>query len=289
MSTIATPTPTPSTAPSTADNTLVALARADARRFARHPLFLAGVGLWVVILGVKVAGKQVVTVGVEDPGTFVAFLVGVFGFVVAHRLTTSLRRSGDLADTTPTSSQSRTLALCLACLVPMTASLLIVSAFIVFGAVWPPTMPHGGSVAWFGYEPDLTILAILLADAVLASLGGPLLGVAVARWAPFRGSALLGMVLLLFVVMSASSLPAPWFAIAPWAIFWNEHLEGGVYQSSWVPTAVSPIWYCGYVACLCGLAVVAALARDHAHRRQLVVAAGVLGTAATGCLVLAAA
>jgi hypothetical protein len=273
----------------TPGHTLAALARADARRFARHPLFLLGVGAWVVILAFKVANQQVVTVGVEDPSTFIAFLVGVFGFVVAHRLTTALRRSGDLADTAPVSPQRRTAALCLACLVPMTAGLLIVTAFIVFGSVWPPTMPNGGEVAWFGYYPDSTILGILLADVVLACLGGPLLGVAVARWAPFRGSALLGMVLLMFTVMSASSLPAPWFAIAPWAIFWDEHLVDGVYQSSWVRTGVSPVWYCGYVACLCGLAVVAALGRDHAHRRPLLGAAGVLAAVGVGFLLLAVA
>lgn len=279
--------PTPSTAATTPGRTLAALARADARRFARHPLFLLGVGAWVVILAVQVANQEVVTIGVEDPGTFVAFLVGVFGFVVAHRLTTSLRRSGDLADTAPVSSQRRTIALCLACLVPMTAGLVIVIAFIVFGAVWPPTMPDGGHVAWFGYESNTTILAVLLADAVLACLGGPLLGVAVARWAPFRGSALLGVVVLMFTVMSASSLPAPWYAIAPWAIFWDAHLTDGEYQSSWVLDAVSPVWYCGYVACLCGLAVVAALGRDDAHRRPLLLAGGVLATLGVCFLLLA--
>ncbi len=283
-------TPLTASAPATTPgHTLAALARADARRFARHPLFLLGVGAWVVILAVKVANQQVVTVGVEDPSTFIAFLVGVFGFVVAHRLTTALRRSGDLADTAPVSPQRRTAALCLACLVPMTAGLLIVTAFIVFGSLWPPTMPNGGEVAWFGYYPDSTILGILLADVVLACLGGPLLGVAVARWAPFRGSALLGTVLLMFTVMSASSLPAPWYAIAPWAIFWDEHLVDGVYQSSWVRTGVSPVWYCGYVACLCGLAVVAALGRDHAHRRPLLGAAGVLAAVGVGFLLLAVA
>lgn len=283
----ATTAPTPSTATTTPGQTLAALARADARRFARHPLFLLGVGAWVVILTVSIAQQQVVAVGVEVPCTFIAFFVGVFGFVVAHRLTTSLRRSGDLADTAPVSSQRRTLALCLACLVPMTAGLLIVIAFIVFGAVWPPTMPNGGHVAWFGYESNTTILAILLADAVLACLGGPLLGVAVARWAPFRGSALLGVVVLVFTVMAASSLPAPWYAIAPWAIFSDEHLIDGVYQSSWVRSGVSPVWYCGYVACLCGLAVVAALGRDDAHRRPLLLAGGVLGTLGVGFLLLA--
>ena len=285
MSTTTAPT---SSAPSTTPRqTLAALAGADARRFARHPLFLLGVGAWVVILGIGVANQAVVTLGVEDPGTFIAFLVGVFGFVVAHRLTTSLRRSGDLADTAPVSAQRRTLALCLACLVPMTASLLIVAAFVIFGSVWPPTMPNGGQVAWFGYEPDVTILAILLADSVLACLGGPLLGVAVARWAPFRGSALLGVVLLMFTVMSASSLPSPWYAIAPWAIFWDARLTAGEYQASWVLTAVSPVWYSGYVACLCGLAVVAALGRDRAHRRALLLACGGLAAVGTAFLLLA--
>jgi hypothetical protein len=56
-----------------------------------------------------------------------------------------------------------------------------------------------------------------------------------------------------------------------------------------VPTSVSPVWYCGYLACLCGLAVVAALVRDRAHRRQLLVTAGLLATVGVGCLVLAAA
>ena len=42
----------------TPGRTLAALARADARRFARHPLFLLGVGAWVVIVRVLVATKR---------------------------------------------------------------------------------------------------------------------------------------------------------------------------------------------------------------------------------------
>jgi hypothetical protein len=276
----------PSAPAASSGQTLAALAWADARRFARHPLFLVGFGAWVVILAVKAWNHAVVTVGLEDPTTFVAFLVGVFGFVVAHRLTTALRRTGDLADTAPVSSQRRTLALCLACLVPMAAGVAITLAFVVFGSLWPPSLP-GGHVAWFGYEPDLTVWAILIGDVVLACLGGPLLGVAVARWAPFRGSALLGMVLLLFTVMSAASLPSPWYAVAPWTIFIDEHLSNGKYQVSWVRDGVNPVWWCGYAACLCGLAVVAALLRDRAHRRPLLVTGGVLTVVAVGCLLLA--
>ena len=116
---------------------LMTLARAEALRFARHPLFLVSAAVMLFATAFGVANQKVVDVGVE--GTVLpAFFVGVFGFVVAHRLTTSLRRSGDLADTAPVSAQRRTLALCLACLVPMTLGILVVLSSVLFGAIWPP-------------------------------------------------------------------------------------------------------------------------------------------------------
>ena len=51
-------------------------------------------------------------------------------------------------------------------------------------------------MAWFGDYPTVDVIAVLLAMGPVATLGGPLLGVAVARWAPFRGSALVGVVVL---------------------------------------------------------------------------------------------
>lgn len=263
---------------------LAALAMADARRFARHPLFLFSAGLVLVITGIGITNHEVANVGVE--GTVLpAFMFGVVGFVVAHRLTTALRRSGDLADTAPVSSQRRTLALCLACLAPTAGGMAVVILVVVFGAIWPPSLP-GGHVAWFGYESNLTIWSILFGDVVLAALGGPLLGVALARWAPFRGSALLGMCLLVIGVVSVSTLPAPWYAASPWVVFNDETLRNGEYQTSFVRAAVSPVWWSGYAACLCGLAVVAALLRDPAHRRGLVAMGGLLVTLAAGFLLL---
>ena len=65
--------------------------------------------------------------------------------------------------------------------------------------VWPPVgIPASAHVASFRDEPDLALVTAVLAMAPVATLGGPLAGVAVARWAPFRGSALLGVVMLLF-------------------------------------------------------------------------------------------
>jgi len=279
--------PRPAGAEVTPTQSVGALALADARRFARHPLFLTSLAVVLVAQGVGIARQHVVDVGVEAT-VLPAFFIGVFGFVVAHRLTTSLRRTGDLADTAPVGAQRRTMALCLACLVPMALGILVILSMGIFGAVWPPTMPDR-QVAWFGYESNLDVWGVLVGDVVLACLGGPLLGVAVARWAPFRGSALLGMVLLVTGPVMAQAVPAPWYAVSPWVIFNDERVVGGKYQASWIRDAVSPAWWCGYAACLCALAVVAALMREKAHRRQLAIAGGVIAAAAVGFLLLATA
>jgi hypothetical protein len=267
--------------------TLLALARADARRFARHPLFLFGVVVVLLMLGFGIATRSVATVSAVEGLVFPVFLLGVFGFVVAHRLTTSLRRSGDLADTSPTGQQRRTIALCLACLVPMAAGVATIAALIIFGAVWPPeSIPPGQRVAWFGHEPTVDMLAALVATLPLAALGGPLLGVAVARWAPFRGSALFGVVILVVGAAFGDALPTPWFTISPWFNFMGGEYSGGQYHTTWLRGGVEPLWTCGYYAALCGLAVVAALLRDNANRRPLLLAGGLLTAVAAACLVI---
>ena len=223
----------------TSGESLKVLAIADARRFARHPVFLASCAIILTFIAVGLAKQQMVDVGVE--GTVIpAFFIGVFGFVPAHRLTTSLRRSGDLADTAPVGIQRRTASMCLACLVPMSLGVLCRLVMVVLGAVWPPHMPDDGRVAWFGYETDVTIWAVLVSSVILATLGGPLLGVAVARWAPFRGSALLGVVGLLIGTMVLLGLPSPWYGVAPWVLFNDEEYSNGAYESTWVVDAISP-------------------------------------------------
>jgi hypothetical protein len=264
---------------------LLALALADARRYARHPLYLLGTGVLLVSAVVGTVQKNPADVGVEGPTLSLAFVLGVFGFVVAHRLTTALRRTGDLADTAPVTSQRRTAALCLACLVPTGTAALLTLQLVVTASIWPPALP-GGHVAWFGYEPDSVVWGVLIGDMVLASLGGPLLGVAVARWAPFHGSALLGMVALTSVAVFAQVVPSPWYAFSPWVIFSDAHVVGGQYQTSWIVDDVAPLWWCGYAASLCGLAVVAALLRDPGHRGRLLSIGAGLAVVGVGCLLV---
>ena len=125
---------------------------------------------------------------------FIAFLIGVFGFVVAHRLTTSLLRSRELRPRRPSAGNSEPLALLSGVPGPCVRCVLVAGFMLVTAAVWPPVgEPPSASVAWFGDYPAVDVLAALVAMGPVAAAGGPLLGVAVARWAPFRGSALAGV------------------------------------------------------------------------------------------------
>jgi hypothetical protein len=269
--------------------TLMTLARADARRYARHPLFVIPC---VVLLVSAVADQLQDNDGTNPmiPTMTTALLIGVFGFVVAHRLTTALLRTRELAGTVPIDQQTRTLSLCLACLVPFAVGIAGAVYMLVTNAISPPDgIPPSAPVTWFGDYPAVDVLATLFLLGPLATLGGPLLGVAVARWAPFRGSALLGVV----VLVVATAIPASdehgsaARLASAWPVLMDEHVVNGRNLSSTFVPEIEPIWALGWVLCLCGLAVVAALLRDPGHRRQLLIAGGALTVAAAACYLLA--
>jgi hypothetical protein len=126
----------------------------------------------------------------------------------------------------------------------------------------------------------------------LATLGGPLLGVAVARWAPFRGSALLGVVVLVvWTAFPASDARGGRGRLAAaWPVLIDEKV--GAHEkiiSTIVVPSIEPVWALGWVLCLCGLAAVAALLRDPEHRRPLLATGAGLALGAAACFALAVA
>ncbi len=289
MSTATSPHPeTPTTGDWTA---LPALARVEAKRFARHPLFLLGIAIMLIPM-VGVVWQRELDANPMTGTLFIALLIGVFGFIVAHRLTTSLLRTRDLAGTTPVDRQQRTLALCVACLVPAAAGVVVMIFMLVTAAIWTPVGdPVSAHVAWFRDDPAIDVLATLIAMGPVAALGGPLLGVAVARWAPFRGSALIAVVTLVFLTALPSEAPSPWRLLSAWPVLVDEHVNDGsgpIVRSNFVPD-VEPIWALLYLLCLCGLAVVAGLLRDPGHRRPLLRAFAGLSIGAIGFFLLAVA
>jgi hypothetical protein len=290
MSAVTTTLPPTSAAPPVPRATLLALAKADARRYARHPLFLLPCVVLLVAMGSNIVQQKGGGTNPMVDTLTIAFLLGVFGFVVAHRLTTSLRRTRELAGTVPVDQQARTLALCLACLVPAAAAIVVTGFILVVNAVWPPDgIPSSAPVTWFGDYPAVDVLATLLVMGPVAALGGPLLGVAVARWAPFRGSALLGVV----VLVVATAIPASddrggsERLASAWPVLMDEHVvHEKVLSTTFVPD-IEPVWVLAWVLSLCGLAVVAALLRDSAHRRALLLAGAALALSAATSFALA--
>ncbi|GAA1973226.1 hypothetical protein GCM10009798_38060 [Nocardioides panacihumi] len=281
--------PTPP-APDVSRATLLALAKADARRYARHPLFVLPCVLLIVLMIVDYVQNKGGGTNPMVATMTIAFLLGVFGFVIAHRLTTSLRRTRELVGTVPVDHQARTLSLCLACLVSGMAGAACAVHMLIVNALWPPQgIPPSAPVTWFGDYPAVDVLATLILMGPLAALGGPLLGVAVARWAPFRGSALLGVV----VLVVATAIPASddrggaERLASAWPVLMDEHVENGKVLSTTFVASIEPVWALGWVLCLCGLAVVAALLRDPAHRRVLVIAGAALTLGAAVSFALA--
>lgn len=275
-------------------SSLGVLARVEARRFARHPAFLVGCALGLLV---------VFWIGSEDNGparldfqAVPAFFVGIVGFVVAVRLTRSTGRSREVIDGAPVPVTVRTAALCLACLVPFTAGLVLIGLHLAFAASSPtPDWLYGS------YGPVDTAMFKAVLPAI-ACLGGPLLGVAVGRWLRFPGAALLGVVALLLgsallgyspqSMDGSSLLSRVLHVLSPWTPFGSENGDGVIPTTEVISYTDAPTIYALYLLALCGLAVTAALWRDAegASRRVIgrtfvglaVLAVALVGAAAVG-------
>ncbi len=255
MSTVTASTHAPSHAD---DRSLRTLGWIEARRFARHPLFLLGAAL-LVWLSVIAAGDA--SVDTMSAGFFPAFLVGVFGCVVGYRLTRSTESSAEAMDCAPVPITRRTAALCLACLVPATLVALWSIALVI--SLQVSTVDGWVYAGFAGVER----FVVLLGTTIVACLGGPLLGVAAGRWLRFPGAGVLvaaGLVaitMLTFVGRSTAHPDALWSTavrlLAPYQFFTE---TSGLDVQTWVmryPGA--PLGYLVYQLALCGLAAVAAM------------------------------
>ena len=166
------------------------------------------------------------------------------------------------------SEPRRTLALCLACLVPGGLALLGACFVFVFWMTDPPVHTENWG------EFSNAELAAVLACGVLAALGGSLLGVVTARWWRWPTAAAVTAVLLILwtilglindtnALLTLNHLAAPYTLVSSNGDDWSWHLGG-----SW-------LWRVAYLTGLCGLAVIAACA--HGSDRRPAPQAGALG------------
>jgi len=262
----------------------------ELRRFARHPVFLAGVSLCTLIL--FFAMREAIAHPSNDRmgAAVVALFIGVFSMLAAYFLTRSMRGADEILQATPATRPRRTAALCATCGV----SALFAAAFGVFSVVslqiWP--MP-----AWlWGTFSEVDLVVVMAQDTVISAIGGTLLGVAAGRWWRFRGAGLVLVVALVFWVELSSGATAVAEAGGVWPKLLRLFSPLSFFQTALIdPVAVdtfpgSPAWYLGWLMALCALAAVAALLHraEGVVRARLMRLGPVLLAAAATFLVLAA-
>lgn len=263
------------------------VARYEALRLVRHPIFLVGALLFLYgtattpFIDYANATYDAPPHGDKsnlDYPLQAAFLLGLGGLIAMNRITSSSGRSGEVLRAAPMSEPRRTLALCIACLVPTTLALLGAAYVFVAWMVDPPVHTENWG------EFNNTELAAIMACGVLAALGGSLLGVLTARWWLWPTAAAVTAVLLIlwtFIglvndthpLLALNHMAAPFTLVSANGDDWSWHLGG-----SWP-------WRVPYLAGLCALAAITACAHGsdgELRRRQarLAIALAVLALAA---------
>ena len=265
-----------STAVLPASRSVSALAALEARRLAKHPAFLIGAVATVGLLAVSDRTMDYYNVAIIP-----AFFVGLFGMVATFRLTRSMEKLEEAVGTTPAGVQDRVRALCLATAIPGALGVLSFVTVLVHNT----SAPDWAIGSWSSTDRAV----IFLGEIVVACVGGPLLGIAAARWLRLPGAIAALVVGTLFVVLLgegfADSKPqAAWATtvrmLSPWTQFTSVNSE----QSKLACWPGSPWFHLGWTVALCALAVLGALLkgaegdqRQRLFRTGLVV--GVVGLA----------
>jgi hypothetical protein len=240
---------------------LAALAGREVRRYLRNPVFLAGVVFTALAVKSWHPGR------VQEIGTISAYpaiFLGGSGLIAAFWLTQSTRRSAEALDVTPTTPQARTAAICAVAIVPFALGWL---SFGIFVRIQPLD-----GVWRYGAFSSSDRMAVLVSQIVVPTLGGPLLGIALARWVRFPGTAIVaflflyGWVSLISILAWAHSNSLPFVMLRFFAPFTFFTLTDGPHNvDTW---RGSPWFFVGWQLGLCAVAVTVALLRGADGRRQ---------------------
>ena len=258
-----------------------AMAFIEARRMTRHPVFLLGVVLGFVVLGlyvVLVDDETGIPVVLTIPLLGV-FYIGLTSVIAAALLTRSTEVAVEAVATAPGTEARRTLALAAAGIPPLVAGLVFSVALVVLAKV----IGVAPQEWWFGTLPDWQVWSIVLMCPV-GCLDGALLGVLAGRWLRFRGASAI-VVVALIVVTLLGQAPlletggSEWRLWVPWAL-WH---TGDNPDGTQTLIAGNPAAYLGYLLALGALAVLGAMWHDRTARtprfRALVAAVAVAAAA----------
>jgi hypothetical protein len=241
-----------------------AMASIEARRMARHPVFLLGAVLGFVVLALYVFLVS------DDTGVVVvlslpllgAFYIGLATVIAAALLTRSTEVALEAVATAPGTEARRTLALAAAGIPPFVAGLVWSLALVVLAQV----VGVASQEWWFGTMPDWQVWSIVL-QCPVACLDGALLGVLAGRWLRFRGASAV-VVVALVVVSLLGQTPlletshSEWRTWVPWTLWQLGDNPDGTQTLA----AGNPAAALGYLLALGALAVLGAMWHDRSAR-----------------------
>lgn len=243
----------------TTRSTLGVLARQEIRNYLRHKLFWFGTALVLVLDVIMLFHLD------NDPGSSGSYMIapaallGVLGLVVMYGLTRRSDRAAEAAGVVAVPERTRTLALAAATVVPFSVAL---GSFVVAVVTWyvhPPAdyvVPPGISNAFVHAEQ--------FGDGVVCAIGGPILGLVLARYLPRRGAAPVASVLLVIVtILLQGGLVGgeqPYRVFWVWTYFLTQRTVGSVWHMGTLPG--NPFIWVLYLLVLCALGVVMAVRHD---------------------------
>lgn len=240
-----------------------ALVVPEAWRIVRHPVALAGLALHLVLFAVVADNGPRDAFDVNSTGS--TFFYGVFVYFAANLVASRTRREGSRELLAPLAAgeHERTLALCLASLGPTLLNVVVTAAGYLM-------LDLRGL---FEVHPTFWHLA----QGPLTVLGAALLGVMVARWAPYPGMALVVMVAMfawnIWLSNDGSGDGALLGTYVSWAVYGPGPAWYGMHPGS-------PAWHVAYLAALCGMAAAGAVLRTSPHPWRVLPVGAVLTAAA---------
>ena len=240
-------------------STLGVLARQEIRNYLRHKLFWVGTALVLLVDLVMLFNLD------DDPGSSGSYMIapaallGVLGLVVMHSLTRRSDRAAEAAGVVAVPERTRTLALAAATVVPFSVALGSFAVAVVAWHLHPPAsyvVPPGISSAFVHAEQ--------FGDGVVCAVGGPILGLLLARYVPRRGAAAVSSVLLVIAtILLQGSLVGgeqPYRVLWVWTYFLTQRSVDGVWHIGTLPG--NPFIWVLYLLALCALGIVVALRHD---------------------------
>lgn len=260
--TTTTPTVSAAVDRSSATPAWLLLSRIEMIRYARRPAFLFGAVLTLAaLLPYLDPAEPVDELSMIAP----AALIGLIGITLSAQRVWASDRCADAAGSTPVPMATRTLAHLAACLVPFTVGLVFVTVSYARYLTDPP--PPSGYAALMS---DGWVLAAWFALGAVSCLGGPILGVLIARMTDRRAAPILFSVGLVALAIVFQGLFEPLRRIRvfmPWTYWGGPFGIDGDPQRSMVFSG-SPHWWAVYLLVLCAIAALVALRRDHTWRSR---------------------